>query len=104
MPKPSTATSEWADLTATAAPDPTGVGCLVIVARHHGLHLTAAQLVRDNLLSRGEISGQQIVKCARTAGLKASSVRLTANRVSKIAKALPTIVTLKNGAYMVLRG
>ena len=29
----------------------TGLGCLVIVARHHGIHLTVSQLIRDNVLT-----------------------------------------------------
>jgi hypothetical protein len=28
------------------------VGCLVIVARHHGMHLTGPQVIRDNFLTR----------------------------------------------------
>ena len=31
--------------------EPTGLGCLVIVARHHGMHLTVPQLIRDNVLT-----------------------------------------------------
>ena len=103
MPMQQSATNAPVEFTPKATLHPTGVGCLVIVARHHGLHLTAEQLVRDNLLRREEVSGQQIVKCARTAGLKACCIRLAPSRLSKIAKTLPAIITLKNGAHMVLR-
>ena len=84
--------------------DPSGVGCLVLVARHHGMHLTTTQVIRDNILAREEITGSQIVKCAQNAGLKASFVKLSPGRLLKFARTLPAIVTLKNGAHMVLRG
>ncbi|WP_158814057.1 peptidase domain-containing ABC transporter [Methylocapsa sp. S129] len=83
--------------------EPTGLACLVIVARHHGLHLTIAQLIRDNLLTGEEVSASQLLKCARSAGLKASALRLSGSRLSQLKKTLPAVVRLKNGANMVLR-
>ena len=38
-----------------ATPTPSGLECLVIVARQHGLHLTASQLIHDNLLTGSEV-------------------------------------------------
>ena len=52
------------------AKEPTGLGCLVIVARHHGMHLTVSQLIRDNVLTGDEVSSPQIVHCARSVGFK----------------------------------
>lgn len=86
------------------SPAPSGLGCLIIVARRHGLHLTAAQLVHDNLLPVGEVSAAQIVKCARNAGLKADATRLTWKGLSQLKKAFPAIVSLKHGGAMVLQG
>ena len=57
--------------TGARAAGPSGLGCLVTVARRHGLHLTTAQLTHENVLPAGEISAAEIVKCARKAGLKA---------------------------------
>jgi ATP-binding cassette subfamily B protein len=34
---------------------PSGLECLVIVARQHGLDLTSTQLIKDNLLTEGEV-------------------------------------------------
>ena len=82
--------------------NPTGLECLVIVARQHGLHLTAAQLVRDNLLGGDEVSREELIKCAAKAGLSAKSVKLDWNGLSQLKKALPAIIQLKNGASMVL--
>ena len=83
--------------------EPTGLACLIIVARHHGLHLTTAQLIRDNLLTGEELSVSQLLKCARSAGLKANALRLRKSRLGQLKKTLPAVVRLKNGANMVLR-
>lgn len=82
--------------------DPSGLECLVIVARQHGLHLTASQLIHDNLLSGGEVSSADLIKCATKAGLSAKSVHLDWKGLQHLKKALPAVVTLKNGACMVL--
>ena len=85
------------------ATGPSGLGCLVVVARRHGVHLTTAQLTHENVLSADEISGAEIAKCARKAGLKAELVRLTSTGLDKLKKALPAIVMLKHGGAMVLQ-
>jgi len=83
--------------------EPSGLGCLVMVARHHGLHLTVPQLIHDNVLSGGETSLAELVTCATSVGLKAKSVRLTWSELSHLRKALPAIVRLRHGGSMVLR-
>jgi ATP-binding cassette, subfamily B, bacterial HlyB/CyaB len=81
---------------------PSALSCLVIVARQHGLHLTAEQLVHDNLLSGREVCFADLIKCAEKAGLSARSVELNWHGLTQLKKALPAIVRLKNGANMVL--
>ena len=78
------------------------MACLVIVARHRGVHLSVPQLVHDNVLTGQDVSAAQLLKCARSAGLKAKVAHLTWDGLSHLKKALPAIVTLKNGASMVL--
>lgn len=80
------------------------LGCLVIVARQHGLHLTTTQLIHDNLLTDQEVTIEQLVKCAETSGMKAKAVKLDWGGLSDLRKALPVIVRLRNGASMVLLG
>src|SRR5215469_7681552 len=82
---------------------PSGLGCLVLVARHHGLHLTIPQLIHDNVLTGQEISIADFLKCASSAGLKAKAVHLTWAQLGHLNKALPAIVRLRNGGSMVLR-
>ena len=81
---------------------PTGLAALVIVARQHGLHLTVAQLIHDNVLSAGEVTTAQIVKCASNSGMKAKVVHLGWDGLSQLNRALPVIISLKDGNSMVL--
>ncbi|RXH16959.1 peptidase domain-containing ABC transporter [Bradyrhizobium guangzhouense] len=81
---------------------PSGLECLVIVARQHGLHLTSSQLIHDNVLSGTEVTPSEIVKCASNSGMRAKVVRLDWNGLSHLKKALPAIVCLKDGSKMVL--
>src|SRR5262245_25404333 len=81
---------------------PSGLSCLVIVARHLGLHLTVSQLIHDNVLSNREVSDAEIVKCAESAGLKAKRVRRDWKGLAHLKKALPAMVRLKHGGNMVL--
>jgi subfamily B ATP-binding cassette protein HlyB/CyaB len=81
---------------------PPSLQCLVMVARHHGLHLSVEQLVADNLLSHAPVTADDLVRCARNAGLKAKRVTLSWRNLSHLKKALPVLVGLRNGAHMVL--
>ena len=76
--------------------------CLVIVARHRGVHLSVPQLIHDHTLTEQQISTAQLLKCAQAAGLKAKVAQLNWDGLSHLKKALPSIVMLKNGASMVL--
>ena len=78
------------------------LGCLVIVARYCGLHLTVSQLIHDNVLTGQELSTTQLLKCAHSAGLKAKCTHLSWDDLAQLKKALPAIVRLKNGSSMVL--
>jgi ATP-binding cassette subfamily B protein len=78
------------------------LACLVIVARHSGMHLSIQQLIHDNALTSGPISVAEVLKCAHSAGLKSKSVHLGWDGLRHLQKALPAIVTLKNGTNLVL--
>jgi hypothetical protein len=82
--------------------EPTGLGCLVIVARHHGLHLTVSELIHDNMLTGPEVSVAELIKSASGAGLKAKAIHLTWYELNQLKELLPTIVRLEHGGFMVL--
>ncbi len=81
---------------------PSGLQCLVVIARRHGFHLSASQLVRDNRLSGDEVTTAQLLRCAEGAGLKGRALRLDVNGLAQLKKALPAIIRFKNGSCMVL--
>jgi len=79
------------------------LACLVFVARRHGVHISVDQLRHDNVLPRGALADAAIVKCAEGAGLKSSAVRLPGREgLRRLAKALPAIARLNNGACVVI--
>ncbi len=84
------------------APETSALECLVVVGGHHGLHLTVRQIVQDNALASEDVRIDKLVHCARGCGLKAKSVKLGWNGLSKLRRALPAIVRLKTGAHLVL--
>ena len=94
--------NKLAPLQSEGSGDRSGLACLVIVARHSGVHLSVPQLIHDNVLTGKEVSTAQLLKCAQSAGLKAKVAHLTWDGLSHLKKAIPAIVTLKNGASMVL--
>ncbi len=81
---------------------PTGVECLAIVARHHGLHPSPQQVLPEGSPASAELSSRELLGCAIRAGLKAKSVRLDWRALRHLKRALPVIVMLKSGATMVL--
>ncbi len=82
--------------------EPSGLASLVIVARQHGMHLSVSQLTHDHVLSKQEVSVDEIVKCAKSSGLTAKVVDLDWGGLGQLRKSLPAIVRLRNGASMVL--
>ena len=82
--------------------DRSALACLVIAARSRGVHLSVSQLVHDNVLTDPHVSVSQLLKCAQSAGLTAKVAHLNWAQLSHLKKALPAIITLKNGASMVL--
>jgi ATP-binding cassette, subfamily B, bacterial HlyB/CyaB len=85
-----------------AATEPSGLGCLVIIARHHGLDLSVSQLAQQRQGDSRELTVAELLKVAKSVGLQARSFRSDWNGLVALKKALPVLVTLKNGRSMVL--
>lgn len=78
------------------------LGCLVIVARHHGIQLSTKQIIHDNQLKPGPVSVSDLVGCAKRAGLTAKRLTLGWRHLVKLRKILPSIIVLRTGTAMVL--
>jgi subfamily B ATP-binding cassette protein HlyB/CyaB len=82
----------------------TSLECLVFAARHHGIHLSAAQLRREHAVEDGEPDATVLGAVAAAHGLILGETRLTDRTLGLIAKALPAILRLKNGNAVLLTG
>jgi ATP-binding cassette, subfamily B, bacterial HlyB/CyaB len=78
------------------------LGSLVIVARHRGVHLSKAQLIRDHMLSAGDATVAETLRIAHASGLRAVATRLRWSDLFKMGTSLPAIVRLRNGGAMVM--
>src|SRR5712691_12062194 len=78
------------------------LGALVIAARYRGLHLSVQQLIRDHRLGPGEPPVEELLRIARGCGLRAMSVTLRWDNLTRMGSALPVILLLRNGSAMVL--
>lgn len=81
---------------------PSLLGSLVIAARHRGIYLSVAQLIRDHLLGSEDPSVDKLLQIARASGLRAVAVDASFHDLTKLGNALPSIVLLRNGGAMVL--
>ena len=78
------------------------LGCLVIVARHHGIQLSTNQIIHDNQLKPGPISASDLARCALRAGLRAKRLTFGWRHLVKLRKILPSVLVLRTGTAMVL--
>lgn len=82
--------------------DSTGLLALILVAKRFGLHVDASQVARDNRIPSGEINISQLMRCAGSIGLSARTLRLSWSALSGLGNALPAVVRLTNGTYLLL--
>jgi subfamily B ATP-binding cassette protein HlyB/CyaB len=78
--------------------------CLVIAARHRGVHLSVPQLIHDHLLPPGDPPMETFLQIVHASGLRASATDMDWQDLMRLGKALPAIVRLRNGNVMVLLG
>lgn len=87
-----------------AAPGRTGLWCLVAIGRHYGLDLSEERLIFDHTLGEAELSMGQFVAVARAARLSVRAVRLDWAGIVGLGEALPAVLRLRDGSYVVLAG
>ena len=78
------------------------LAALAIVAAHHGVALTLAEVIHDFPPAPGDAPFGRSARCAQKAGLKAKALKLDWAGVTRLRKALPVVIRLKNGSCMVL--
>jgi len=80
----------------------TGLLCLVLVARYHGLAAQAAQLRHALGLSEGVAGIPEIVRAGRSLGLRTKALLTGAERLSGLP--LPAIAQHSDGRFFILAG
>ena len=81
---------------------PTALQCLVMAARHHGVHLSADQLIREHALGPGEPNSRQLSTVAAAHGLQVGEIQPHARDFPGLSRSLPAIIRLKNGNSVLL--
>ena len=82
----------------------TALKCLALVARHHGLDVSADRLVHDYSLEHEEPSTRRLLRIAKESGFHAKFTRLNWKKLRRMGEAFPAIAKLKNGNYVIMVG
>lgn len=83
-------------------PSHTMLEALRFIARHHGLHLSQEQLIRQFARSSGEVSAASVVAAAEQNGLKAQRTHLRFEHLLRLGRAVPALLRMKDGTAQIL--
>ncbi|WP_245838435.1 peptidase domain-containing ABC transporter [Niveispirillum lacus] len=72
------------------------------VARHHGLHLSREQLLRQYVRDEDEVSSAVIVGAAERSGLAAKVSRMRFDHLLRLGRAIPALLRLRDGTARIL--
>ncbi len=79
----------------------TSLVCLSLVARHHGVDISADRLIHEYSLEHKEPDLRRILRIAKDNKLKAKSTKLSWKDLHRMGEAYPIIAKLQNGNYVI---
>lgn len=82
----------------------TSLQCLALVARHHGIDVSADRLIHDYSLEFDEPTLKRVLRIGKDTGLKIRHTRLTWDQLCKLNEAFPAMLRLENGNYVIAVG
>ena len=82
----------------------TGIRCFSLIARHHGVDVSADRLIHDYSLENEEASVRRLLRIARDNGFKARMVKLSWTQLKKLGQAYPAMAQLNNGNFVIVVG
>ncbi|GAB6036583.1 peptidase domain-containing ABC transporter [Fundidesulfovibrio butyratiphilus] len=85
-------------------PGRSGLRCLVLVARHHGLDLSLEGLAHHHALGRQEPSPDELAALAREHGFKSWSKTLAPEDLAHLGEAFPLIARMDDGRMVIVAG
>lgn len=95
---------EEQDDAATFRAQHTSLQCLALIARHHGMDVSAERLIHDYGLEDEEPDLRRVLRIAKDVGFKAKYTRLTWNHLRRMDQAFPAMARLENGNYVIMIG
>lgn len=101
-PEPQRGTPQLAPLDAGAPAVSTGLQCLCLVGRHHGLDVDERRLTHEHALDREELSLPHLLDIALSSGLHGRITRLTWKKALSLQQAFPVLVEKRDGSYALL--
>ena len=107
---PSASTDQSRAQTATDAPTDddkakhTALQCVALLARHHGIDVSADRLIHDYSLANEKPSLRKILRICKDSGIKARHARMTWKQLSKLGEGFPVMARLANENYVILVG
>ncbi len=90
--------------TGVSSPGTTVLQCLTLIARHHGLDLSAERLAHDFALDGSPLAAAMVVRMAQENGLKGKAVKVGWDRLAAIGGAYPVLAILRNGNGVIFSG
>lgn len=84
--------------------DHTSLKCFALIARHHGVDVSADRLIHDYSLENEEPSLRRILRIIKDGGFKAKHLRLNWRQLKKVDKGFPAMARLENGNFVIIVG
>src|SRR3954467_12905016 len=82
----------------------TALQCLVAVARHHGIDLSADRIKHDHALKPDEDITRRLPSIARSCGMRTRKLQVGWSDLERLGEAYPAIARLANGNSVILLG
>lgn len=82
----------------------TALQCVALLARHHGIDVSADRLIHDYSLANETPSLRRILRICKDSGIKARHARMTWKQLRKLGEGFPAMAKLSNGNYVILVG
>ena len=82
----------------------TALQCVALLARHHGIDVSADRLIHDYSLANETPTLRRILRICKDSGIKARHARMTWKQLCKLGEGFPVMAKLSNGNYVILVG
>jgi ATP-binding cassette subfamily B protein len=82
----------------------TGLQCLALIARHHGIDISPERLMHDNAVGQAAPTTRRLTAMARAAGLRAQCLQMSWHSLLRLGQAYPVMAQLENGNWVIVAG